>query len=100
LAGATLKKTLPGTPHFFASDYTRAAPVSRLEICIRQIHFSDCTSYGEAETAIVSLDSRQPPSAKCWGYPCLRALPSYNASPGQTAPPVVLNCTAMTQWHT
>ena len=41
MAGATLKKTLPGTPHFFDSDYTRARPQPRLEICIEQIRFSD-----------------------------------------------------------
>jgi hypothetical protein len=41
LAGATLKKKLTVTHHFCDSDYTRADWASRLEICIRQIHFSD-----------------------------------------------------------
>ncbi len=41
LAGATLKKTLPGTRHFFESDYTRAPAMSCLEICMGQICFSD-----------------------------------------------------------
>jgi hypothetical protein len=42
LGRATLKKkTLPGTRRFFDSDYTRARPQSRLEICIGQIRFSD-----------------------------------------------------------
>jgi hypothetical protein len=41
LAGATLKKKLTVTHHFCDSDYTRADSASRLEICIRQIHFSD-----------------------------------------------------------
>jgi hypothetical protein len=41
LAGATLKKKLTVTHHFCDSDYTRADSASHLEICIRQIHFSD-----------------------------------------------------------
>jgi hypothetical protein len=41
LAGATLKKKLTVTHHFCDSDYTRAYLALRLEICIRQIHFSD-----------------------------------------------------------
>jgi hypothetical protein len=41
MAVATLKKTLPGTRHFFDWDYTRARPQPRLEICIEQIRFSD-----------------------------------------------------------
>jgi len=41
LAGATLKKKLTVTQHFCDSDYTRVDSASHLEICIRQIHFSD-----------------------------------------------------------
>jgi hypothetical protein len=40
-AGVKLKKKLTVTHHFFASDYTRHAARLCLEICIRQIHFSD-----------------------------------------------------------
>ena len=35
------EKETDGDHHFCDSDYTRANLASRLEICIRQIHFSD-----------------------------------------------------------
>jgi hypothetical protein len=52
-----LKKKPTVTHHFCDSDYTRSDLASPLEICIRQIHFSDslpgkpCGQSGAAFTA-------------------------------------------------
>jgi hypothetical protein len=44
--GYAEKDNAKDTP-LFASDYTRACPMSRLEICICQIRFSDSLSSGD-----------------------------------------------------
>jgi hypothetical protein len=88
LAGVTMKKTMPGTRHFFASDYTRAGPMSRLEICIGQICFSDSLSCGDPLSprragGYSLVPHPQPnftPTNSFRGNSCLPALPSYNAS--------------------
>src|ERR1700674_5300938 len=85
LADATLKKTLPGTRHFFDSDYTRARRMSRLEICIGQIRFSDSLPGrppGQCKAAFLPYTQAATPHPGNFftGYSCLPARPSYNAS--------------------
>src|SRR5580658_3778010 len=55
---AILKKRLPGTHPFFDWDYTRGNRMSYLEICIRQIHFSDLLCGRRAARGWTSLRSR------------------------------------------
>lgn len=57
------EKDTTGTRHFFDSDYTRACAVSRLEICIGQIRFSNLRLGRQA-------GDYPPPH---WGAPFIRA---------------------------
>ncbi len=99
LAGATLKKTPPGTRHFFDSDYTRACPVPRLEICISRICFSD---------SMTAAPRKHETTAQAAAFPGAILFEAVLASQRwhrimhrgrRTAPAVVLNYTAVPQWQ-
>jgi hypothetical protein len=101
LARATLKKTLPGTRYFFDSDYTRACPVPRLEICISQICFSDSMTPTprKHETTLQAAALSLPGDHSFEAVLASQRWHRIMHRGRKTATAVVLNHTAVPQWQ-